>query len=225
MSRRPIIRSAMWFLKRKANPLSAFAAAFDIFSPSCIGPSIYDGCSQSSLTGSAGVAIMLGKEIGWSVTCACRTYSSGNVHSMKCSKKRSLRLHLHAEVKGLSSCFGRGRRRINGVQKRARPCGASAFWHSISQCTRNICHLGCRNRLGDLVLVRYVLDARSGVDRCSAAGRAVKMEQKPLTLKIEIRAGSTRPDHAASRARSCGWPRSTGVPFGMIPVGFTLAIE
>ncbi len=26
-------------------------------------------------------------------------------------------------------------------------------------------------------------------------------------------------------ARSCGWPRSTGVPFGMIRVGFTFGIE
>src|SRR5580692_6880075 len=31
--------------------------------------------------------------------------------------------------------------------------------------------------------------------------------------------------HAASFARSCGWPKSTGVPLGMIMVGFTLAME
>jgi photoactive yellow protein len=30
---------------------------------------------------------------------------------------------------------------------------------------------------------------------------------------------------AASLARSCGWPKSTGVPLGTIMVGFTLAIE
>src|SRR5271154_4016973 len=28
--------------------------------------------------------------------------------------------------------------------------------------------------------------------------------------------------YAANLARSCGWPKSTGVPFGMIMVGFTL---
>src|SRR5215475_6445603 len=33
------------------------------------------------------------------------------------------------------------------------------------------------------------------------------------------------PDYAASRTRSCGCSRSTGVPLGMIPVGFSLAIE
>jgi hypothetical protein len=33
------------------------------------------------------------------------------------------------------------------------------------------------------------------------------------------------PAHAANRARSWVCPRSTGVPFGMIPVGLSLVME
>src|ERR1700738_3818703 len=43
--------------------------------------------------------------------------------------------------------------------------GASNFWHSISQRTQHIftsCHFGCRDRIGNFILMRYVLDTRSG---------------------------------------------------------------
>ena len=60
-------------------------------------------------------------------------------------------------------------------------------------------------------------------------GIVVKLEQ--LFLPRLRPPGDTSVDylsasaHAAKRARSCGFLKSTGVPFGMMPVGLTRVIE